>query len=87
MLVGAGAAEDEMGVAVDQAGRDPGAAERDDFLRAEAGELGALADADDLAVGDADRAIVDQAERIAGARLHGRDIAVDEQPVPHATSP
>ena len=31
-----------------------------DFLGAEAGELGALADADDLAVVDADRAIVDQ---------------------------
>ena len=65
MLVGAGAAEDEVRVAVDQAGRDPGAAERDDLLRAKARKLGALADADDLAVGNPDRAILDQAERIA----------------------
>ena len=84
MLVGARAAEDEMGVAVDQARRDPGAAERVDLLRAEAGELGALADADDLAVGDADRAILDQPERIARRCLERRDPAVDEQPVPHA---
>ena len=36
-----------------------------DLLGAKAGELGALADADDLAVGNGDRAIVDQPERIA----------------------
>ena len=84
MLVGARAAEDQVRVAVDQAGRDPGAPERIDVLRAKAGELGALADADDLAVGDADRAVLDDAERVARARLQGRDIAVDEQPVPHA---
>ena len=60
MFVGARAAEDEMRVAVDQARRDPRAAERVDLLRAEAGELGALADANDLAVGDPDRAILDQ---------------------------
>ena len=39
-----------------------------DLFRAEAGKLGALADADDLAVGNPDRAIVDQAERIARPR-------------------
>ena len=58
-----------------------------DFLGAEAGELGALADADDLAVGDADRAILDHAERIARPILERRDVAVDEQPVPHVASP
>ena len=71
MFVGARAAEDEMRVAVDQARRDPRAAERDDFLGAKAGELGALADADDLAVGDPDRAVLDQPERIARARPRG----------------
>ena len=87
MLVGAGAAEHEMGVAIDQARRDPGAAERNDLLRAEAGELGALADADDLAVLDPDRAIGDGPERIAAHRKHGRDMAVDEQAVPHVRFP
>ena len=57
MLVGAGAAEHQMRVAVDQPGRHPGAVERHDFGGAEAGELGALADADDLAVLDADRGV------------------------------
>ena len=78
MLVGARAAEDEMGVAVDQARRHPGAAERDHVLRAEARKLSALSDAQDLAVGDRDRAIVDQPERIARRRLERRDPAVDE---------
>ena len=62
-----------MGVAVDQARRDPGAAERNDFLGAKAGELGALADADDLAVLNADRAIFDDAQRIA---RHGSMVAI-----------
>ena len=57
MFGGAGAAEDEMGVAVDQARRDPGAAEGDDFLGAEAGQLGPLADAQDAPVLDGDGAI------------------------------
>ena len=87
MFVGAGAAEDQMGVAVDQARRDPGAAERDDFLGAEARQLGALADADDSPVLNADRAMFDDAQRIARRRLHGRDTAVDEQAVPHAVCP
>jgi len=77
MLISARAAEHEMGVAVDQAGRDPGAAERVDVLRPKAGELGALSDADDLAVLNSDRAILDQPERVARFLFKGRDIAVD----------
>src|SRR5439155_26256134 len=54
------------------------------FLRAEPGEFGPLADAHDLALGDADCTIVDDAERVCrtGA-FQRRDPAVDEQPVPH----
>ena len=84
MFVGAVATEHEVGVAVDQARRDPRAVERVDLLRARAGKLGALADADDPAVGDPDRAIVDDAERIARPRLERRYPAVDEEAVPHA---
>ncbi len=51
MFVGAGAAEDEMGVAVDQARRDPRAADGGHLPGAEAGQFGALADADDAAIG------------------------------------
>ena len=65
MLVGAGAAEHEVGVAVDQARRDPRPAERVDLPGAVAGELGALADTNDLAAVDPDRAVFDQPERIA----------------------
>ena len=65
-------------------GRDPGAAERDDFLGAEPRQLRPLADTDDLALGNADGTIVDQPERIARHLLEGCDPAVDEQPVPHA---
>ena len=83
MLVGARAAEHEMRVAVDQARRHPGAAERIDLLRPKAGQFGALADADDLAVGDSDRAILDDPERVARPLLERRDVAVDEQAVPH----
>src|SRR6185369_356575 len=50
MLVGAGAAEDEMRVAVDQPRRDPRAAERDHVLGTEAGELGPFTDAEYLPV-------------------------------------
>src|SRR3982751_6006280 len=84
MLVGARSAEDEMGVAVDQPGRDPGAGERVHLLGAIASELGALADADDLAGVDPDRAVLDKTERIARRLLQASDVAVDEQPVPHA---
>ncbi len=71
-------------MAVDQAGSDPRAAERIDLLRAIAGELGALADADNPAVADPDRAVLDRAEPGAFER---RNVAVDEQPVPHDASP
>ena len=57
------------------------------FLRPEAGQLGALADADDAAVGDADRGVGEQAERIAGLRDHRRDMAVGDQAVPHDVWP
>ena len=85
MLVGAVAGEDQMGVAIDQARGDPGPAERVDLLRAVAGKLGALADANDPAVGDADRAILDHPERVAPRRFERRDITVDEQAIPHAS--
>ena len=84
MLVGARAAEHEMGMAIDQARSDPCAAERNDFRGAKPGELGALADADYLALGNADRAIVDQPKRVARHLFERRDPAIDEQPVPHA---
>ena len=57
--------------------------QRNDFLRAETGQLGALADADDLAVGDADRGVGEQAERVAGLRDHRRHMAVGQEAVPH----
>ena len=56
---------------------------RDDFAGAESGELGALADADDPAVDDADRGIGHDAERIARGRDHRRDVAVGKEAVPH----
>ena len=74
-----------MGVAVDQPRRHPGAVQRLDPLRLIAGELGAPADADDAPVLDADRAILDRAERAVDRRVHGGDVAVDEQPVPHGS--
>ena len=83
MFVGACAAEHQMCVAIDEAGSHPGAAERIDRLGTEARKLGPLADAHDLAVCDPDRSILDQTERIARALFEGRDVAVDEEPVPH----
>ena len=71
-------------MAVDQAGVTHAPPSATTSLRAETGELGALADADDLAVGDCDRAVVDQPERISRRGLERRDLAIDEQPVPHA---
>src|SRR4029078_8600653 len=76
MLVGAIAPEYQVSVAVDQARSHPGAVERVYLPGASAGELGALADAHDSAVGDPDRAIVDDSKRVAGARLERRDAAV-----------
>src|SRR6185369_6131293 len=87
VLVRACSAEDEMRVAIDETGRDPRASERNDFLGAKTCELGPLADAHDLAVGDPDCPVLDRAERVTGTGpLEGRDIAVDEQPVPHASA-
>ena len=83
MFLRARAAEDEVGVAVDEAGGDPGAAQGDDVAGTEAGELGALADPDDAAVDDADRGIGHDAERIARGGDHRRDVAVGKQAVPH----
>ncbi len=77
------AAEDEMGVAVDEARRHPGAAERLNAASAIAGELHPSADAEDAAVLDRDRAVLDRAERSLHGRVHGCDIAVGEQAVPH----
>jgi hypothetical protein len=84
-LVGAVAAEDEVGVAIDQPRRHPGAAERLDLLGPIAGELGALADADDPAVLDSDRAVLDRTERARHGRIHRCDMAVGEQAVPHGS--
>ncbi len=83
MFVGAIAAEDQMGVTIDQTGRDPGAAKRGNVLGSIAGELGAFADSNHLAVGDSDRSIVDDAQRIARRGFERRDAAIDEQAVPH----
>src|SRR5262249_45080769 len=38
----------------------------------------------DLAVLNPDRAILDEAERIARLLFESRNVAVDEQPIPHA---
>ena len=86
MFVGAGSREHQMRVAIDQAGRDPRAVQCVDLARAIARELGPLARPHDLAVGNPDRAILDNPQRIAGRFLERRDVAVDEQPVPHAVA-
>ena len=83
MFVSAGAAKDEVRVAIDQSGRDPGAAKRDDLLDRGSGKLGSTADPNDLAVGNGNRGIFDDPERIAARRKHGADIAVGKQTVPH----
>jgi len=83
MLVGAVAAEDKVRVAVDQAGRHPRASERKDFAGAIAGKIGPGPHPDDPAVLDSDGAVFDYPERIAGRRLHGRDMAIGEETVPH----
>src|SRR6185503_9377874 len=54
-------------------------------LRLIAGQFGAPADPDDAAVLDADRAIFDRPERPVDGRVHGGDVAVDEQAVPHGS--
>ncbi len=57
MLVGPGAAKNEVRVTIDQPRGYPRSTERDDFPCPIPRKLGALADADDLALGDPDRAI------------------------------
>jgi imidazolonepropionase len=70
---------DEVGMAIDEPGSDPGAAKRIDALGAISGKLGPLPNSNDLAVGNSDRAIVNEAERIVRADgLEGRNPAVDE---------
>ena len=78
------AGEHQMGMAVDQAGRDPRPAERGHLAGAEAGQLGPAADPNDPAAVDADRGVADDPERVAGARDHRRDMTVGDQAVPHA---
>ena len=74
-----------MGVAIDQPGRHPGAAQRLDLPCLVAGELGPPPHPDDPAALDSDRAILDRPERSGHGRVHGGDVAVDEQPVPHGS--
>ena len=83
MLVGAGSPENKVGVTVDETGSDPGAPEGVNLPRSETCKLGSLADADNPSIGDPDCPIFDQPQRVAGLFLESRDVAVDEQPVPH----
>ena len=70
MLVRSCSAEDQVGVAVDEARRDPGCRRAlSTGLGTIAGKLGPAANADDLAVGDADRAVFNDPERIVGRGL------------------
>ncbi len=64
-----------------------GCAQCDDVAGAEAGQLGALADADDAAIDDPDRGIGHDAKRIARNRDHRRDVTVGKQAVPHRVRP
>ena len=73
IFAGAVAAEDEVGVAIDQAGGDPGAVQRLDLSGLVAGQLGAAADPDDAPVLDADGAILDRPE---GAGTAGSMVAM-----------
>jgi hypothetical protein len=61
MFVRAGAPEHQMSVTVDQAGGDPCTIERIHGLGSIAGQLRTLPDTHDLAVGNADRPISDDA--------------------------
>ena len=70
-------------MAIDQPGRDPGAAERGHFAGAKTGQFGTLADADDAPAVDPDRGIGEQAERVPRLRHHRRDVAIGKQAVPH----
>src|SRR5690606_28129466 len=85
-LAGAVAAEDEMGVAVDQAGGDPAAVEAVGFHRLVHRQVGAGAGPDDAAIGDQQGPVVDGAVGLA-ALGHGGEAAVgDEEVGPHLCS-
>ncbi len=81
---GAGASEDEMGVAVDEPRGQPAAVERDDIRRQlvrPARQIGAPADPGDAPAAHRDRPVADHPEG-AGARVHRRQIGAEKQPVP-----
>ena len=77
------ASEDEMRVAIDQARRDPGAAQLLEAACAIAGQLDPAADADDSPLVDTDGGVLDDSERARHGRVHRRDMAIAQQPVPH----
>ena len=83
MLVRARTREDEMGVAIDEAGRDPRTAKCRHFTSAETRKLRAAADPDDPAAIDADGRIANDPKRVAGPRVHRRDMTIGEQAIPH----
>ncbi len=70
---------------VDQPRRDEGAAQWHDLGGAGSGEFGAAADPDDAAAVNADRGILDQAQRVAGRGDHRQRMAVGKQAIPHGT--
>jgi hypothetical protein len=75
------AREHEMGVTVDQAGREPAAGAVDHLAGMVPREVGGGAEPDDPTVFDRERAVLDRAVRRA-ALDHGREIDVDQQSVP-----
>ena len=80
--MGAIAGMDEMGMTVDQAGRDPAAVAGNLALPMPvARQVAARSQPRDDTVRDRERAIANRA--IGGAALHGGEMAVDEERVPH----
>src|SRR5262245_54819387 len=76
-----------MGVAVDEAGRDPGIVAAADVVREFVGwfrEIGGVADPSDAAILRGDSAAFDRAVWLA-VRGHGREVGVDPERVPHAS--
>jgi hypothetical protein len=89
-LAGTVAAEDEVGVAIDQARRDPAAAEAVGLRRLVVRQVGARADPDDGPVADQDRRVLDCAigDAALGSGGHGGDVAVGDQQIGlHGRSP
>src|SRR5690606_17133780 len=84
-LAGAVAAEDQVGVAVDQAGGDPAAVEAVGFHRVMHRQVGARTGEGDAAVLDQDGAVLDRAKRGA-AGDHGGQSAVGEEEIAHRAS-